>query len=318
MATSDGTVGISASMKPKLVKDGSKKSRIYGFSVPKLGRFAFSRDNGEASLFFREMVSTHLYAILRAPDESVRGQMRPGRILDEFDLGSGKVTNVGVTALANDSNWFANTTENLATLNVLKFMNWGTGTNEGEAFNFKLQSQAENEAGKKEAASVTSSVLKFLATGNAKLIVTGTLEQNLAGPTAITEWGLFSAAKTEGTTLTAATGTSGTSLTDTAKFAEPGKTESKKDARGAQQYIVNCPNAETEAVYGLILKNTETVATIPGWVKAGAAEAGATPSATAKYQFMPVMFDRRKFAAINVEKGNKIEFPYELEIKSGG
>jgi hypothetical protein len=30
------------------------------------------------------------------------------------------------------------------------------------------------------------------------------------------------------------------------------------------------------------------------------------------------MFDRRVFAGINVEKGNKIEFPYQLTINSGG
>ena len=79
-------------------------------------------------------------------------------------------------------------------------MNWGTGTTAAEPYNWKLQTQDENEAGKKEAVAVASSVLKWLATGNAKLIVTATLEANEVGPTAITEWGLFSAAKTEGTT----------------------------------------------------------------------------------------------------------------------
>lgn len=319
MATQDTTsVGISASMTPKLVKSyGStqKKKKVYSVRTP-FGRFGFTRDPGEANIFTRDQFSTHLGAILRAPDRSVRGQMQKGEIMDEFDLGSGKVTNVGVTSLANDSNWFANTTENLATLNLQKFMDWGTGTNEGEAFNWRLQTKTENESGKKEAAAVTSSVLKWFGTGNAKLIVTGTLEQNLAGPTAITEWGIFSAAKTEGTTSTAATSVTATTLTDTVKFAAPGNAESKKDARGAQGYVVWAE--KTEEVYGLILKNTLEVATIPGWVKNAAAETGVTPEATSKYRFFPVMFDRRKFAAINVEKGNKIEFPYELEIKSGG
>jgi hypothetical protein len=208
--------------------------------------------------------------------------------------------------------------EPLNTLNIMKFMNWGTGTTAAAVTDFKLKTQAENEAGKKEAAAVTSSVLKFLATGNAKLIVTGTLEEPNAGPVAITEWGLFSAAKTEGEALKAATGAALTTLTDTAKLAKPGDTASAVKVRGGQQYIVNAPNAESEAVIGLILKNTTEVATIPGWVKAGTAETGVTPAATAKYNLLPVMFDRRVFAAINVEKGNKIEFPYELEIKSGG
>jgi hypothetical protein len=30
------------------------------------------------------------------------------------------------------------------------------------------------------------------------------------------------------------------------------------------------------------------------------------------------MFDRRVFGVITVESGNTIEFPWELEIKSGG
>lgn len=316
MATTDTSVGLGASLKPRLIKKGesSKKSRIYGFSIPKLGRFAFSRDNGEASLFFREMVSTNLSAIHRGPDRSIRGRMQKGEILGEYDLGSGKVTNVGVTALANDSNWLANTTENLATLNVLKFMNWGTGTNEGEAFNWKLQAQAENESGKKEAVATSTSALKFLATGNSKIIVTGTLEA--LGVAVITEWGLFSAAKTEGTTLTLATGSGATSLTDTVKFIAPGNVASAKDVRGAQQYVLYAK--EDEEVYGLVLKNTTEVATVAGWVKNASATAGATPKTTSKYAFYPVMFDRRKFEPISLEKGNKIEFPYELEIKSGG
>ncbi len=318
MATKTDTsqVGLYGSLKPHKV--GSKKGRVWGSKVPVLGgRFAYTRDGGEGDLFTTDTLSTHLGAILRAPDRSIRGQIQKGEILDEFDLGSGKITNIGVTALANDSSWLANTNENLATFNVMKYMNWGTGVTAAEPYNWKLQTQAENEAGKKEAVAVTSSVLKWFGTGNAKLIVTGTLEQNLAGPTEITEWGLFSAAKTEGTTPAANTSTTATELNDTVEFAAPGNVASAKDVRGAQQYIVWAK--EAEEVYGLVLKNTKAKATIPGWVKGGAAEVGATPTtAVSKYAFYPVMWDHRVFAAINVEKGNRIEFPYELEIKSGG
>lgn len=304
-------IGIGASLTPRLLKSGQnpKKSKVYSFVIPRFGRFAYTRDPGEAKMFMSSMISTHLGAIVRQPD---------GKIVDEFDLGSGLVTNIGVTALANDSNWQTEAAEPINTLNVCKFIDWGTGATAAAQTDFKLQTPAENEAGKKEAVAATSSLLKFSATGNAKIIITGKLEANLAGPTAITEWGLFSAAKIEGEALKAATGTSATSLTDTAKLVKPGETASAAKVRGAQNYIVSCPNAETEAVYGLILKNTTEVATIPGWVKAAAAEAGATPSATAKYTIRPVMWDHRVFSAINVEKGNQIEFPYELEIKGGG
>src|ERR1700677_589275 len=303
-------IGIKASMKPRLLKSGQnpKKSKVYSFIVPKFGRFAFTRDPGEAQLFMSQMISTHLGAILRGPEYSRRGQMHLGPILDEFDLGSGLVTNIGVTALANDSNWTAETAEPLNTLNVCKYINWGTGPTPAAQTDWKLQTQAENESGKKEAVAATSSVLKWIASGgNAKIIITGKLEANLAGPTAITEWGLFSAKVTEGTTPKASEGTNtATVLEDTTKFPEPGKTESKKAARGAQQYVVWAE--KSESVYGLVTKNTETVATIPGWNKnASNAGPGTTPEAKSKYAFYPVMWDHRVFSAINVEKGNQIE-----------
>lgn len=315
--TTDNNVGMSADLKPRLIKHygSDQKRKVHTLRVPGFGRFAFSRDEGSGDLFTTNMISTHLGAILRDPDESVRGQVRPGKIVDEFDLGSGKVTNIGVTAMANDSNWTTKMAEPLNTLNILKYMNWGTGVGAEQSYNWKLETQAENEAGKKEAVAVTSSVLKFLATGSAKIIVTGTLEA--LGGAAITEWGLFSAPKTEGSAAAkAATGASATSLTDTGKLPAPGTSASATEVRGAQQYIVWAE--KTESVYGLVTKNTTEVLTIPGWVKSAAAEAGTTPEATTKYIIYPVMWDRRQFGAITVAKGSKIEFPYELEIKSGG
>jgi hypothetical protein len=304
MATSTSSAGMGGSLKPRLVKS-PKASKIYRFTIPKFGRFAYTRDPGEAGLFLPQMMRTHLGAIVREAD---------GKITDEIDLGSGLITNIGVTALANDSSWTAETAEPLNTLNVAKYINWGTGATADAATDWKLQTQAENEAGKKEAVAVTSSVLKLTPTGNAKLIITGTLT-NKEGEAKITEWGLFTAPKTEGEAQKAATSTTATSLTDTAKLVKPGETESKKAVRGAQQYIVWAK--EAEEVYGLITKNTPEVATVPGWIKSKAAETGATPSATSKYTIYPVMWDHRVFGTITVGAGGKIEFPYELTIESG-
>lgn len=315
--TNTSSVGIVGSLKPRLVKHygSDQKRKVHSIRIPKFGRFAFSRDEGEADLFVTNLVSTHLGAILRAPDRSVRGRMQKGEILDEFDLGSGKVTNIGVTALANDSNWTAETVEPLNTFNVQKYVNWGTGTSAAEPYNWKLETQKENESGKKEAVAASSSVLKWQAK-SAKLIITASLEANEVGPTAITEWGLFSAAKTEGSAHKALTSVGATSLTDTVGLPAPGTEASGAKKRGAQQYVVWAE--KSESVYGLILKNTTEVVTIPSWVKNAAEEAGTTPEAAAKYAIFPVMWDHRVFAAINLEKGNKIEFPYELLIQSGG
>jgi hypothetical protein len=323
--TKNTSMGMGGSLKPKKLR-GNKQSKVYSFTTRKFGRFAWTSDPGEAKLFARDMISTHLGAILRGPDYSKRGQMHLGPILDEFDLGSGVVTNVGVTALALDSTWFANTNENLATLNTLKFMNWGKGTEAAAQTNWRLQKQEVNEAKNKEAVTVSSSAFTGILAGNAKLIVTGSLEAKEAGPVAITEWGLFSAAKTEGSTAKAATGVTENTLTDSLKLEAPGTAESKKDARGAQQYILWAE--KTEAAYATVVSNTLEVATLAkisgtkAWLKAGtegkgSVETATTPEATSKYQFYPVMWDRRVFSAINVEKGNKIEFPYELTIEGG-
>lgn len=279
--------------------------------VPKFGRFAFTRDPGEAGLFMNQMISTHLGAIHRGPAYSKRGQMHQGVILDEFDLGSGLVTNIGVTALANDSNWQIEAAEPINTLNVCKYINWGTGATAAAQTDYQLQTPAENESGKKENVAATSSVLKWSATGNAKIVITGKLEANLAGPTAITEWGLFSTKNLLGT-LTESEKSTATSLEGKAAAF----TASAAKTRGEQNKVIWAE--KSEEVYGLVTASSTTILTIPGWVKAKAAELGVTPEAKAKFKVLPVMWDHRVFSAINVEKGNTIEFPYELEIKGGG
>ena len=301
---------MSASLKPRLT---NKKSKVYSFIIPKFGRFAYTRDPGEAALFMGSMLKTHLGAIVREPD---------GHIIEERDLGSGLITNIGVTALANDSNWQTEAAEPINTLNVCKYHNWGKGITAAAQTDFKLQTQGENEVGVKKAIAASANAeLSYVAAGNAKLISKGKLEAKAAGPVAITEWGLFSGAYTEGEvaekTATNAGANATTTFTDTAKLSKPGETASAAKVRGAQNYILYVPGAETETCYGLITKNTAEVATVPAWVKAASATTAATPSKTAKYFILPVMWDHRVFAAINVEKGNIIEFPYELTIEGG-
>jgi hypothetical protein len=303
-------VGMRGYLEPRSAQN-PKKSKVYSFIVPKFGRFAFTRDPGEAGLFMSQMISTHLGAIHRGPAYSKRGQMRQGVILDEFDLGSGLVTNIGVTALANDSNWQTEAAEPINTLNVCKYINWGTGATAAAQTDYQLQTPSENESGKKENVAATSSVLKWSATGNAKIIITGKLEANLAGPTAITEWGLFSTKNLLGASTESEKSTVTSLEGKAAAF-----TASATKTRGEQNKVIWAE--KSEEVYGLITASSTTLLTIPGWVKAKAAELGTTPEAKAKFKILPVMWDHRVFSAINVEKGNTIEFPYELEIKGGG
>src|ERR1035441_4127892 len=96
-------LGMGGSLKPKLT---NKRSKVYSFVIPKFGRFAYTRDPGEAGMFLSSMLKTHLGAIIREPD---------GRIIEEYDLGSGLITNIGVTALANDSNWITEAADRKST-----------------------------------------------------------------------------------------------------------------------------------------------------------------------------------------------------------
>ena len=317
-------VGFGGSVKPKRYKDEAaqakaraKRSKVYSFSIPGgLGRFAFTRDRGEGGLFQTSQLRSHLGAVLYAPDVSVRGQIRRGKIIDEYDLGSGLVTNIGVTALGYDAQWTAETTELINTLAACKWQQWGTGKTAAAQTDFKLQTLAENELHKKEGVEATN-LLKWLATGNAKLISTATLTEEAAGPVEISEWGLFSAKNILGTEKTAvnAGANTATTFTDTGGLVAPGTEASGAKKRGAQNYVLFAK--EAEEAYGLIEKNTTEVATVAGFSKAASAAEAAVPSKTSKYFILPVMFDHRVFAVINVEKGNKIEFPYELEIQGG-
>ena len=301
-------MGMRTSMKPRRISD--KKSKAYGFNIPKLGRFSWTRDPGEAELGFKSgLLQTHLMAIVRGPDYSERGVQRIGEIIEEIDLGSGLVTNIGVTALAYDWGWQTKVAEPINTFNVCKWHAWGTGTTAAAKTDFELEAYAKpTEANANAVEGVNS--LKFENKGkNQKLVSTATI--TASSSVAVTEWGLHSYEKLKPTTVESESST-GSSLTGkTAAF-----TESKSEARGEQNKVVWAE--KSEAVIGLIEKSTTTVVTIPGWIKAGKEETGTTPEAKSKFRIIPVLFDHRVFSVINVESGNKIEFPWELEIQAGG
>lgn len=288
-------LGLSASLKPRLVPSG----KVRTLTIPRFGRVAFSRDSGEGGLFDSLLLSTRLRAIVRDP---------AGRLVEERELGSGLVTNVGVLALAQDAfcpgvatnpaNLFAN----------LKWQAWGIGTTAAAVTDIKLESAALANGSSTEAQEATNT-LSTNGEGKPKLISTRILKAE--STLAITEWGIFTAkalGPTTGTPLTAVSATSGT-VTGTPL------TASSATAIGETLKIVN--TASSADSWGLITKNTTSVVTVPAWylTSSGAVK---EPTSTSAYVLRPVMFDRRVFSAINVVTGNTVEFPYELEVKSGG
>lgn len=252
----------------------------------------FTKDRGDSTIFASEVFSTNVHALHRDGD---------GVILDEYDLGSGLVTNVGVTALANDFAW----AQNCQTIKLANFHASGTGATAASA----------SDLGLLAAASPTTTT----AVTGAQSLVSGANNQvyrtiatlNYVSTLAITEWGLFSAATLSATTGSPAIATSGTTLTATGTP----YTASTSSVQGEQQLVVK---TGTTASYGLILSNTTSILTIPAWYKTADGTAGSTPGSTETFTIVPVLWDHKVFAAINVVNGDSIQFTYSLTCNSGG
>lgn len=288
-------VGLSATMTPRREKPA--RGAVRTVRIPGVGRIGLTRDQGDAAVFGGLMLSTRLRALVREPD---------GKLIEERDLGSGLVTNVGVLALAADFGVPGVATNPASLFANLKYHAWGTGATAAAVTDIKLQTPAAPNATE---ATEGINTLSTNGEGKPKLISTSkiTAESTLS----ITEWGIFTAkilAAATGEPLTAVSATTGTT-TGTAL------TASSATAIGETLKIVN--TTESEDSWGLITKNTTSVVTVPAWYKSSSG-AVKEPTSTSKYKIRPVMFDHRVFASIGVETGNKIEFPYELEIKSGG
>ena len=290
----EGDVGLKGNLGADIVR-APKHNRVRSVRIPGLGRFAYTRDPGEANLFSNQTFQTHLQAVHR----------RKGELLDVYDLGAGLVTNVGVMAMANDAFWAAPSAASCATLALAKFHASGTGTTAAATTDIKLEtpkSPTETECveGSQEYSSAAN-VQKY------KTNATMTYSESLA----ITEWGLHTAKILSATTGTPFTATSSTEATVTA---EP-YTESSTSVKGEQQLIVR---AGTTAVYALITSNTKKILKFPAWYKVADGTAGSTPGSTEAFTIKPVIFDHRVISALNVVSGDEVTWKYSLEIKSGG
>jgi hypothetical protein len=262
-----------------------------------LGRLLWTRDTGDslqpADMFFQ----SHLSAVLTRRDGSTKS----------FDLGSGLVTNVGVLAMANDPSWAAPSGASAATLALQKWHATGTGVTAAAATDIALQTLAAPTT-----ANAVAGVNTLVSAANLqKFQSVATI--NYTSSLAITEWGLHSAqvlSATTGTPLTATTASSATA--QAASYVASSAT-----VQGEQQLVIR---TGTTTVWGLILSNGTALLTIPtnGWYKVADGTAGATPGATEAFTLIPVMWDHKVFAAINVNNGDSIAFTYLLTVNSGG
>lgn len=277
-------------------------------------RIAIVADNGEAEHVMQ--FHTHLYARHFRPT-SIRGETGiKGRLLKEYDLGSGLVTHAGTLALANDWQWAS---PSAAAVNVIKLMNYhasGTGTTGAAATDIALQTLAAPTT--TTAVTGTQSIIQPASLGTNSQQYQSLALISYGSTLAIQEWGLHNAAALSATTGSPFTGTSATTGT-----VASGLTASSTTAQGHTQMIV-VPGTTT--VWGMVFSNTTTVftfraatATTGGWYTVAAGAAGSTPGTTETYVIKPVLWDHKVFAgAINVVNGDSIQFTYQLTIQSGG
>ena len=275
------------------------------FSLPfKLGRIglAYENANGAAlrypgGLEFRTNLKADYFHL--------------GKWQGQKDLGSGLVTNIGVLALAGDSQW-PQTSIVTNLFKLLKYHASGKGVT-GAAFT-DIKIETDSTVGGETPVAGTQVFTHDQTATTQKWVSVATI--SYTGTEAVTEWGLFNdttLARTTGSPFTATTANTGT-VTATPL------TASSTSVRGETQNVVQ---TTTTPRYGLITSNTTSILTLSfsatsGWMVTTTGVIGSTPGATETYTLRPVMWDHKVFSAINVVNLDSIQFTYTLTISSGG
>lgn len=229
-----------------------------------------------------------------------------------INLGSGLVTNIGASALANDWNLAGPSGAPINTIKLSNFHATGTGATAAASTDFKIQT-ISTQGGQTPVAGTQT----FPTTGTLAVPIYRTVATiAYTGTEAVTEWGLHTSGTLSATTGTPMTAVSATSFTATGTPF----TASSSTVQGLQQQIV-IPGTTT--VLGLISSNTTSVGTLvnngtTGWFTQAAQTAGSTPGSTEAYTLRPIMWDHKVFSAINVVNGDSIQFTYSLTVTSGG
>lgn len=240
-----------------------------------------------------------------------------GKIVNEYDFGSGKVTEALVVALAKD--WVGTTNNKAAPiLTQLKYMYSGTGATAEQAYDYGLQTPINIASG-----SITPTLAVAATSNNTSLQWVGTIAYT--GTNAVTEWGLFSINQSGSQYNNASAGTfSATTITPTTNPAWTANIWAGYVAvSGASSGTANQTGAYNAA---FIESNTSTALTIAQatndgisyWSVGSNAGAGSTPATNARFDIWPFMADHKTFAAINVINGDSIQFTYTLTVNSGG
>lgn len=236
---------------------------------------------------------------------------RQGRYEGEVDLGSGAVTNIGVLALAGDSQWpQASIVTNL--FKLLKYHASGKGVTAAAFTDINIET--DSTVGGQTPVAGTQVFTHDQAATTQKWVSVATIAYT--GTEAVTEWGLFN-----DTTLSRTTGTPFTNVTaNTGTVTGAPLTASAAGAQGESQHVVK---TTTTPRHALITSNTTSILTLSfsaanAWMVTSTGVVGSAPGNTEAYTLRPVMWDHKVFSAINVNNGDSIQFTYSLTISSGG
>ncbi len=281
--------------------------------VPLLGgRVAYLPRTEDAQISARQLFGTRLHALHRDQhgheiNDKV-AEFVPGL---GYDLCSGLVTNIGVLALAGDSQW----PQTSIVTNLFKLLrHHASGKGVTAAAFTDIQIETDSTVGGQTPVAGTQVFTHDQASTVQKWVSVATIAYT--GTEAVTEWGLFNAA-----TLSRTTGTPFTATTaNTATVTATPLTASSTSVQGETQSVVK---TTTTPRYGLVTSNTTAVLTLSfsaasGWMVTTTGVIGSTPGATEAYTLRPVMWDRKVFSAVNVVNLDSIQFTYSLTISSGG
>lgn len=178
----DSTVDLAAAFSAQHIQGPAPSGAIQRLHIPGIGPVAWCHDPGEALESGRMMFATHLAAT----------HIRDGKVLADYDLGSGVVTIGWVNAMVTDAVAGSSVVPTLARY---KYMDSGTGSTAATDGDTALQTVIGSGPAR---VSASTGNAQTATTSNhaAKISYTGTITYNTVGPSypiGVTEWGLFDA-----------------------------------------------------------------------------------------------------------------------------
>jgi hypothetical protein len=263
----------------------------------KRGRVMWVPERDEAIISSNQFFGTNL---------SMQHFDRRGRLVEQRDLGSGLVTNVGVDLMA----WNDEANVLGATLSIMTQQAIGTGATAAAAADYYLQTPQGTTNLSGTTNGYMAGAQSVVAPNQIKSIATFTA----TGAIAVTEW-ILAMSNAAAFTGRSATSTDATHLNDTGAAFTTAGNGLKGWAVEAATTAINTP---TTTAFGIVTANTATALTVGnGWFTL--ANAGAsTPGGTTNYVVYPAIWDHKVFSVVNLANGDSIQFTYTLTINSGG